>query len=183
MQYIRDPWHQPWSNGSTAPHITKFDYTTEKATLAGSFIGSILYGTGVRPHARLFALTSIVRRVLGLLTMLFFQCMVALRNPVHRREEGTNWWLVSYTVAMFSFVTVYTAMNLHIQSNSFIDNRQDIPAGSWPASISGPLHYQESIRITALSLIPNVMFSLNNWLADGLLVSSLFDATPTRPGV
>jgi len=107
--------------------------------------------------------------------------MVALLNPVYRRGEGVKWWLVSHTVAMFSFVTVYTAINLHIQSNSFIDNRKDIPLTT--ISFSGPLYYQWIIRGKALGLIPNIVFNLNNWLADGLLVSSLFDATPTCPDV
>ena len=107
--------------------------------------------------------------------MLFFQCMVALLNPVYRRGEGVKWWLVFYTVAMFSFVTVYTAMNLHIQSNSFIDHR-----GRYPSDTSDPLEYQFFVRQTILGLIPNVMFSLNNWLADGLLVGSLFYAAPNH---
>jgi len=42
---MSDPWYEPWSNSSTAPRITKYEYTGEKATLAGNFIGSILYGT------------------------------------------------------------------------------------------------------------------------------------------
>ena len=109
--------------------------------------------------------------------MLFFQCMAAFLNPDRPRGEGTKWWLVSYTVAMFSFVTVHTLMNLHIQSISFIDNRQD--GQGWP--ISGPLDYQFEIRQKALGFIPNVMFTLNNWLADGLLVSALFDGAPPHP--
>ena len=111
--------------------------------------------------------------------MLFFQCITALLNHAHRREEGIKWWPVFYTVAMFSFVTLYTAINLHIQSNSFIDHRGGISSapGSWP------LNYQVRIRETALGLAPNVMFNLNNWLADGLLVGPLLDAAPTRPGV
>jgi len=108
--------------------------------------------------------------------------MAAFLNPVHHRGEGIKWWLVSHTVAMFSFVTVYTAMNLHIQSKSFIDKRKDQELTP-TISISGPLNYQLSIHRVALGIIPNVMFSLNNWLADGLLVSSLFDAAPTRPGI
>jgi len=101
--------------------------------------------------------------------------MVALLNPPHRREEGIKRWLVFYTVAMFSFVTVYT-----IQSMSFIDNRQDFPAPS--ATFSGPLRFHFTTRRTALGLIPNLMFNLNNWLADGLLISSLFDAALARLG-
>jgi len=122
-------------------------------------------------------LTSILRFILGLLIMLFFQCMAALLNPAYRRE-GIKWWLVFYTAAMFSFVTVYTAMNLHIQSKSFIDNRRDIEDVG--GSFSGPLQYQYGVHLTVLGLLPSVAFNLNNWLADGLLVSSLFDAVLTR---
>jgi len=104
--------------------------------------------------------------------------MVALANSVHRREEGIKWWLIFYTMVMFSFVTVYTAVNLHNLSMSFIDNRDPTFPGS-----SGPLSYQYNIPYMPLGLLPNVMFSLNNWLADGLLVSSLFDAALTLPGV
>ena len=115
--------------------------------------------------------------------MLFFQCMAAFLNPVHRREEGIKWWLVAYTMAMFSFVTVYTAMNLYIQSISFIDNRQDTEVEGSSTPMSGPLVYQSTTCFMTLGLIPRIMFNLNNWLADGLLVCSLFDAAPTRPCV
>ena len=112
--------------------------------------------------------------------------MAALLSPVHRRGEGIKWWLVFYTVVMFSFVTVYTSINLHIQSISFIDNRELVvpgPLASGPSAFrplaSGPLAYEVIIRGTTLGLIPNVMFNSNNWLADGLLVGPLFDAVPT----
>ena len=105
--------------------------------------------------------------------------MTALLNSAHRREEGIKWWLILYTVAMFLFATVYTAINFHIESISFIDHRQGIP----DEYMSGPLLWQFTIRDTPLGLIPNVMFSLNNWLADGLLVSSLSDGTLTLPGI
>ena len=38
-------WNQVWSDNPSAPRIPRFEYIEEKATLAGSFIGSILYGT------------------------------------------------------------------------------------------------------------------------------------------
>jgi len=135
----------------------------------------------LHPHVRPFALISIVRFILGVVIMLFFRCVTALLNPVHRRGEGIRWWFVSYTVAMFSFVTVYTAMNLHIQSISFVDNRKDIVYPNVTYVDSGPIEYQLNIRSAALGLIPNTMFNLNNWLADGLLVSSLFYPAPARP--
>ena len=67
------------------------------------------------------------------------------------------------------FVTVYTAVNLHNLSMSFIDNRELTDGGS-----SGPLDYQSgTIPYTPLGRLANVMFDLNNWLADGLLVRPL----------
>ena len=78
---------------------------------------------------------------------------------------------------MFSFVTVFTAVNLHIQSMSYIDNRNYTEI-----FLPGPLGYQRVIGPSTLSIIPTMMFLLNNWLADGLLVG-LFDAASTRPGV
>ena len=106
--------------------------------------------------------------------------MAALFNPVHRRGDGIKWWLVAHTAAMFSFVTVYTAMNLQFQSISFIDNRKFSYESGGP--LSGPFMYQFESHSTALGFIPNVMVNLNNWLVDSLLVSCLFDATPTCPG-
>jgi len=105
--------------------------------------------------------------------------MVALLNPAYRREEGVKWWLVFYTLAMFLFVTVYTTMNLHIQSMSFIDNRKEPDYSRF----SGPMFYQMVVHKTDFGLVPNVVFNLNNWLADSLLVNPLFDAAITRSGV
>ena len=106
--------------------------------------------------------------------------MAGLLNPVRRRPgEGIRWGLVSYTAAMFSFVTVYIATSLDIQSLAFVDNREY----PYNPPLSGPLGYQDSIRPTALGIIPNLMFLLNYLLADGLLVGSLFGDASTRPGV
>lgn len=100
--------------------------------------------------------------------------MSALFDPVNRTTGGTRWGLVSYTVAMFSFVTVYTAINLDILSVSYIDNRE-FPAGVDGVLPPGPFGYQALIYSRAMDTISNVMFLLNNWLADGLLVGSLLE--------
>ena len=107
--------------------------------------------------------------------MLFFKCMVALSNPVHRKGERIKWGLISYTVVMFSITTIQTAVNLHVLSISYIDNR-DFP-GTKDVLSPGPYGYRLSIAPEALFVMPIVLFFLNNWLADGLLVSSLLDAT------
>jgi len=94
--------------------------------------------------------------------------MATLLNPAYRRGEGIKWGLVAYTVVMFSFVTVYTGVTLHIQSISFIDNREFTYLGM----LFGPLGYQSTIRRTVLGMFPTIMFVLNYWLADGLLVGA-----------
>ena len=116
----------------------------------------------------------------GMLVVLFFKCIAALLNPLYRKRDGIKWVLVSHTVVTFSFVTVYTAMNLNAQSTSFIDNREFTdPNGT----LVGPLGYWLSIRLTVLGTIPNLTLLLNNLLADGLLVGPLLDAASACPGV
>ena len=117
--------------------------------------------------------TLFVRLILGILVVVFFQCMAALLNPVTRERQGIKWGPVSYTVVMFSLATVYTATRLNVQSISFIDNREFPGIGLSPP---GPLGYMWSNSRT-LCTVPNLMFLLNNWLADGLMVSSLFDVS------
>ena len=112
--------------------------------------------------------------------MLFFYCMAALFNPVNRKREGIKWGLVSYTAAMFSFVTIFTVMYENNLSMSHIDNRE-FP-GVHGVLPPGPFGYQLSLYPTVLNIVPNLMFLLNNWLADGLLVGRLFGAGFTRPG-
>ena len=99
--------------------------------------------------------------------------MAALFNSDYRRGKPIKWWLVSYTVIMFSIVTILTGMQLNVQSISCIDNRE-FPGIDGVVS-SGPLGYQALISPDTINIIPDVMFLLNNWLADGLLVGLLFD--------
>ena len=104
--------------------------------------------------------------------------MAALLNPINRSREAIRWGLVSYTAAMFSFVTVLAGMKLNIQALSYVDDRK-FP-GVEDVLPLGPLGYQWFIFSKPLTLVPNSMFLLNNWLADGLLVCSLYDAALTH---
>ena len=123
-----------------------------------------------RPYIRANLIRLIV--ILGIVIVLFFHCMSALLSHANRATGGVNWLLVAHTAAMFSFVTIYTAMNSNLQSISYIDNRE-FPGIDDQIS-PGPLGYQLFIYGEAVSVVPNIMFLLNNWLADGLLVSSAF---------
>ena len=100
--------------------------------------------------------------------------MSALLSPVVRAGGNIKWLLVVHSAVMFSLVTVFTGMYLNLQSISFIDNRE-FPGNT--ALPPGPLGYQHLVYSQAVSLVSRVMFMLNNWLVDGLLVSSIFDLT------
>ena len=93
--------------------------------------------------------------------------MGAFFNPVNRTRGRIKWELVAHTTAMFSFVTISTALNLDIQSFAYIGNRE-FPGND--AIPPGPLGYQFLIYSKAISVVPSIMFILNQWLADGLLV-------------
>ena len=111
-------------------------------------------------HDRSSAFIPSGRLILGIVTILFFQCLAALSNPVHRRGEGIKWGLVSYTVVIFSVVTVLIAMGFRMLSTCYIDNRES--PGADAAFPPGPPGYQLLISNNALSIIPNAMFSLSN---------------------
>ena len=120
-------------------------------------------------RTHLSILIPFVRAIPGMVIILFFKCMAALFDSAHRRGERIKWGLVSYTVVVFSFVTVLNAMDLNIFSISYIDNRE-FP-GAKEVGSPGPFGYQLSLA-PALNVIPIVMFALCNWLAGGLLVGS-----------
>ena len=113
--------------------------------------------------------------------MLVFRCVAALLDPVNRKRERIKWGLVFYTVAMFSIVTTQIAIDLHIQSIGYIDNRE-FPGIREAHVPPGPYGYQIFISRKALPILSRVTFFLNAWLADGLLVSSLLDVAFTHPG-
>jgi hypothetical protein len=115
--------------------------------------------------------------ILGVIIVLFFQCMSALFDPVNRTMQGIRWGFVIYTAVMFSIVTTFVAMNLNIQSISYVDNRA-FPGSD--AAPPGPFGYQFTLYPKPISFIPNFMFLLNNWLADGLLVGSVPSETSRR---
>lgn len=104
---------------------------------------------------------------IGVVVVLFFQCMGILLSSAYRARKGVRWGLVIYTVVSFLFVTMFTTLNLDIQSISYINNREFPGNDELPL---GPLGYQYLIYSKAITIVTNLMFLLNNWLADGLLV-------------
>ena len=133
-----------------------------------------------RQHVHFIRAHLVCSVILGIVIVLFFKCVAALLDPANRRGERVKWGLVSYTAIMFSFVTLQTALALHAESICYIDDRE-FP-GIEGAAPPGPLGYAGLINHKALTIVPNITFYLNGWLADGLLVSFLFDSALTRLG-
>ena len=167
---MSDAQQKSWSDNPNAPKIPYGLYFLEKAYFGGVLFGLILYGMCNYPHLHV-GLSVLNLFVLGTLIVLFFQCMTALLDSANRKKDGIKWGLASYTLVMFSVVTVVTAQNAHVQSLAYIDYRE---------SPDGPLGYQTIVDNNALSITTNLMSLLNYWLADALLVSSSFDPAPAR---
>ena len=169
---MSDSQEQPWSDNPNAPKIPYRIYFDEKANFAGHLLTSILYGTPDTPlpiplSVRAHSVCSIFP---GIVIVLFFKCIAALFNPVHRRGEPIKWGLVSYVIVMFSLGTIQTAIRLHILSISYIDDRK---FHGFPGEIPpGPFAYQWLVYSQPIGAPPAVLLTLSNWLADGLLVSS-----------
>ena len=97
--------------------------------------------------------------------------MGALLNPANRRIRAVKWGLVVHTGVMFVLVTLCCALAIDYQRVSYIDNR-GFPGvdGVLP---SGPLGYEPLTYADAINFAPGLLFLLNQWLADGFLVSSM----------
>ena len=127
---MSDSQQSPWSDSPNAPKIPHASF--ERVWFAGKFVSSILYSAYKKsPPIQLLACAHFVCLViLGIVIVLFSKCMTALFNPDHRRGP-IKWGLVSYTLAVFTLVTVGTAMQIDVQSVSYIDNHQKslVPEG------------------------------------------------------
>lgn len=167
---MSDSGEIPWSDNPNAPRVPYWVYFGEKAIFAGIFVAAILFGT--TPHASVFPCSPLPARLIiqGITIVLFFQCVSALLNPVNRTKGSIKWGLVAHTVAMFSLFVIPVAAHLSLQSISYVDNRGFPGGGVYP---SGPLGYQYFTDFEAVNAFSRIMFPLNQWLADGLLASSV----------
>ena len=113
-------------------------------------------------------LTSFVVSIVpGIVTVFFCQCMGVLLSPTNRKHKsgGIRWGLSALTTAMFLFSTTTLALNLSAvyPAIHYRDGR----------SLARPGLLRYLITFDIPSTIPLSLISLNQWLADGLLVSSV----------
>jgi hypothetical protein len=91
-----------------------------------------------------------------------------LLGPISRTKKGIGRGLVLQTVAMFTFITIYNALQLVVQSFSYINNREFPGNHNYPP---GPLAFWfPGFESTSL-IVTAAILPLNQFLADGLLVS------------
>ena len=93
--------------------------------------------------------------------------MIALLS---RTRRDIKWGLVIHTVLMFSCATIYTVGGIYPGSISYINNRGFPGTSRLPP---GPFGYQYLIGADPFGSLCFFVIYLNQWLADGLLVSSL----------
>ena len=108
--------------------------------------------------------------LLGIAVALFFQCMGALLNPINPIKRGIKWALVAHTVALFLFLTIPVGIELENLSIGYINNREFPGNDQFPP---GPTGYGDIVELKATATAFHAMFPLNQWLADGLLVSPI----------
>ena len=94
--------------------------------------------------------------------------MSALLLPARPTTKGIRWGLVAHTIAVFSFSTIGIAIDRDVLSDSYINGREF--AGAIPGPV-GFLHSPHILRKTSVYVV-FLMLPFNQWLSDGLLVSS-----------
>ena len=165
---MSNPLETPWSNHPNAPQIPLWLYLGDKGTFAGVLIGTILYGMlSCRRYPSIVAHLASLAKLLGVAMALFFQCMWVLLSPTNTIKGAKKWALVAHTVAMFTFLTIPTGIGLNFSSTCYINNRGFPGDDKYPP---GPIGYYHVLQTEATNIVFTIMFPLNQWLADGLLV-------------
>ena len=105
--------------------------------------------------------------LLGIVVALFFQCIATLLNPTNPIRKGIRWAFVTHTISLFLLVTIPFGIDFDYSSTEYINNREFPGNSEFPP---GPLGYSYVLDTDATTMVYNLMFPLNQWLGDGLLV-------------
>ena len=108
--------------------------------------------------------------LLGIVVALFFQCISVLLSPINPLRKGIKWALVAHTIALFLFLTIPVGIELNNLFIDYINNREFPGNDEFPP---GPIGYDDLLNTKATTIVFTAMFPLNQWLADGLLVSPI----------
>lgn len=117
---------------------------------------------------------------LGIVIILFVQCMAVLLSPNSRARGDIKWRLVVFAAVMFSLATIGAALGFTFRSVIFINGRE-FPGAQGGEIPPGPLGYSDILFPQAINIVCEITFQFNQWLADGFLVRSLSKSV-TRVG-
>ena len=124
-------------------------------------------------HLRIRAHHVCCAHLLGIVVALFFQCMATLLNPANPIRKRIRWALVAHTVTLFLFLTIPYGIDFDYLSTEYINNRE-FPGDD--EFLPGPIGYDNFLGLKATTIVFDAMFPLNQWLADGLLVSLILNS-------
>ena len=99
--------------------------------------------------------------------------MATLLRPTDRSREGIRWTLVAHTIALFLFLTIQKGIGFYNLSIEYINIREFPGNDEFPP---GPTGYNGLLDLKAGITLANAMFPLNQWLADGFLVSPILSS-------
>ena len=155
------------SDNLNAPQIPLWVYALEKENFAGSIVGAILYGMCLS----ICTDPAILPILPGIVVALFFQCIGALIDPANNMKRRVKWGLVAHTVALFSIVTISAVERQDIVFTAFVNLRDFPGTGDFePGPVGGINLLDNDLGFVILT---SFTFPLNQWLSDGLLVSSI----------
>ena len=100
--------------------------------------------------------------------------MIVLLSSSNQMRKGIKWALIAHTVSMFSFLTIPAGISQNVSSVCYIDNR-NFPGSD--VAPPGPIGCPDVLFTVGTRISFAVMFPLNQWLADGLLVSRILEVT------
>ena len=165
----------PWSGNPNAPQISYWVHLRERNYFTGDFIGAILYGIVMSARQSFISADLVCFPVGPVISLHFFlECIGALLNPVNRMSKRARFGLAIHTTVIISLATVGFVAECNRESVSFIDNRE---FSGEDGSSPGPMGITDNATIIAPLV---VAFPLRQWLADGLLVSSVSSLITTH---
>ena len=106
--------------------------------------------------------------------------MTALLGSANRTRKANSWGLIAHTVAMFSVATIPLAIVLFVLSAAYINGREFVDTDGVPL---GPLGYLSLPKFYVAGIVTDSGVEVNQWLADGLLVSPTLNSATQVPNV
>lgn len=155
-------------NPYAPPGESEFELNTERFILVGVILNGFLYGVSpcsfIECYLRLLSSPNPRqrrRRLAGIQFMLFTMSFRLLFTQLRAKANETRFFLL-YICCMFVLSTLYLVGSARFAQFTFIDDR------NFPG---GPSAYYVENFSTPIGFLGSICYAMENWFADGLLVS------------